>query len=106
MCSFGATCADIWGPLGVVGGLWGGPGRLGGAWGSSNCEILIFAKQTKAPGTNYTSPRRVQGGCEEAIRELGGSLGRHLLSPQSGTRLAPVREYRHQKQDIVSIGRI
>ena len=65
---------------------------------------LVLSKMV-APRSTSCSEGAVGGGlCSVCPQGLAEVPFHSLLSPQSGTRPAPVREYRHQKQDIVRIG--
>ena len=81
MCSFGATWANIWGPLGVAGGLWGGLGRLGGALGGLKLQNTHICEANEGSGDQVykteAGARRVQGGCKEGAGRVqgGGEYG-------------------------------
>ena len=68
MGSLGVTWADIWGPLGVAGGLWGGLGRLGGAMGGLKFENTHICEAKTRPGTKSHGAGMRQGCTEDAPR--------------------------------------
>ena len=85
MGSLGVTWADIWGPLGVAGGLWGGLGRLGGALGGLKLQNTHICGSSEGSGGRLGGFRVGRGehwvgfggspGCLGTLKE---SPGEHL----------------------------